>query len=164
MRSLAAGMRPSAVEPKMENPVQGYGGRQEFWKPAPASRQDFWKPVPASPPPQASPADKECAECGAGLVDHARFCHACGASRAGEATEVPPWFSLSALCGFLGVTPIALGCLSLGLICIIAAILTGFIYSAGTLLDWQAVQIWRIEWLLAATAFFVAGVLLNRKK
>jgi hypothetical protein len=150
----------------MENPVQGYGGKQEFWKPAPASRQDFWKPAPASSPSELLSTEKECAECGTGLVADAHFCHACGASLANETTtlDVPAWFSVSALCGFLGLAPIALGCLTLGLICLIAAIMTGFIYSAGTLLDWQAVQIWRIEWLLAATAFFVAGVLLNKKK
>jgi len=149
----------------MENPGQSHGGKQEFWKPAPALRQDFWKPVSASPSARVLSADRECAECGAGLVADARFCHACGAALENEIVpEVPAWFSIAALCGFLGLAPIALGCLTLGLICIVAAVMTGFIYSAGTLLDWQAVQIWRIEWLLAATAFFAAGVLLNRKK
>jgi hypothetical protein len=41
--------------------------------------------------------------------------------------------------------------------------MTGFLFTATTLLDWQAVQIWRIEWLLAASAVFVAGVLLKKK-
>jgi hypothetical protein len=29
-------------------------------------------------------------------------------------------------------------------------------------LDWQAVQLWRIEWLLGATASFLAGILLKK--
>ena len=38
---------------------------------------------------------------------------------------------------------------------------TGLVYTAATVLDWQAVQIWRIEWLLAAIAAFLAGILLR---
>ena len=44
----------------------------------------------------------------------------------------------------------------------LAALLVGFIFSANTVLDWQAVQMWRIEWLLAAVACFVAGILLRQ--
>jgi hypothetical protein len=29
-------------------------------------------------------------------------------------------------------------------------------------LDWQAIQLWRIEWLLGAAAAFVAGCLLKK--
>jgi hypothetical protein len=46
----------------------------------------------------------------------------------------------------------------------VAALLTGFIFSAATVLDWQAVQLWRIEWLLAAIALFVAGILLKKRQ
>jgi hypothetical protein len=35
-------------------------------------------------------------------------------------------------------------------------------YTAATVLDWQAVQIWRIEWLLASAAAFLAGILLKK--
>jgi hypothetical protein len=35
--------------------------------------------------------------------------------------------------------------------------------TAKTLVDWQAIQMYRIEWLLAATAAFVAGILLKKK-
>jgi len=30
------------------------------------------------------------------------------------------------------------------------------------MIDWQAVQLWRIEWLLGAVAAFVAGCLLKK--
>jgi hypothetical protein len=37
----------------------------------------------------------------------------------------------------------------------------GFI-TAKTLVEWQAIQFYRAEWLLAATAAFVAGILLKK--
>jgi len=40
--------------------------------------------------------------------------------------------------------------------------MTGIIYTAATVLDWQAVQIWRVEWLLAAIGAFLVGILLKR--
>jgi hypothetical protein len=37
------------------------------------------------------------------------------------------------------------------------ALLVGIVFTARTALDWQAIQMWRIEWLLAAIAAFVGG-------
>jgi hypothetical protein len=45
---------------------------------------------------------------------------------------------------------------------VVAAVMTGLVYSANTLVDWQAVQTWRIEWLLAAAVAFIAGILLKK--
>jgi len=49
----------------------------------------------------------------------------------------------------------------IGLGCIVAALLAGLL-TAKTLVDWQAIQFYRVEWLLAATASFVAGILLRK--
>jgi hypothetical protein len=49
------------------------------------------------------------------------------------------------------------------IVCAAAAVLTGVIYKADTLVDWQAVQVWRVEWLLGAIAALLAGILLKRK-
>jgi hypothetical protein len=49
----------------------------------------------------------------------------------------------------------------IGLGCVVGAIGVSLFYSASTLAEFQAIQMWRIEWLLAATAAFVAGVLLK---
>jgi hypothetical protein len=49
-----------------------------------------------------------------------------------------------------------------GLGCVAGAICVGLFYKASNLAEFQAVQLWRIEWLLAATASFVAGILLHR--
>jgi hypothetical protein len=37
----------------------------------------------------------------------------------------------------------------------------GFIYSATTLVDWQAVQIWRMEWMLGSIIAMLAALLLK---
>jgi hypothetical protein len=42
------------------------------------------------------------------------------------------------------------------------AIGVSLFYRASNLSEFQAVQMWRIEWLLAATASFAAGILLKR--
>ena len=45
-----------------------------------------------------------------------------------------------------------------GIACIVAALVTGLIYSANTMADW------RIEWLLAASTAFLAGILLKKAR
>lgn len=57
----------------------------------------------------------------------------------------------------------SLAALVLGCACIVAAVVTGFVFNATTLVDWQAVQLWRIEWLLAAIAILLAGILVKKK-
>ena len=49
----------------------------------------------------------------------------------------------------------------IGVACIAGALLVGLL-TAKTLVDWQAIQFYRAEWLLAATAAFVAGILLKK--
>jgi hypothetical protein len=48
----------------------------------------------------------------------------------------------------------------IGLSCLAGALLVGLL-TAKTLVDWQAIQFYRAEWLLGATAAFVAGILLK---
>jgi hypothetical protein len=49
-----------------------------------------------------------------------------------------------------------------GLGCVGGAIGVSLFFKAQTMAEFQAVQMWRIEWLLAATAAFVAGILLKK--
>jgi hypothetical protein len=49
----------------------------------------------------------------------------------------------------------------LGLACVAGALLVG-LFTAKTIVDWQAIQFYRVEWLLAATVAFVAGILLKK--
>lgn len=50
----------------------------------------------------------------------------------------------------------------IGLACVAGALLVGLL-TANTLVEWQAIQVYRAEWLLAATASFVAGILLKKQ-
>jgi hypothetical protein len=49
----------------------------------------------------------------------------------------------------------------IGIGCIAGALLVGLL-TARNFVDWQAIQFYRAEWLLAATASFVAGILLKK--
>ncbi len=50
----------------------------------------------------------------------------------------------------------------MGLGCMIGVLGVSLFYKASNLAEFQAIQMWRIEWLLAATASFVAGILLKK--
>jgi hypothetical protein len=45
---------------------------------------------------------------------------------------------------------------------VVGVIGVSLFYKASNLVEFQAIQMWRIEWLLAATASFVAGILLKK--
>jgi len=141
----------------MAHMAPNYEERQEFWKPAVAPRQE-----------EASETTGQvCQECGTDFVLGSRFCYVCGADRNanlnGPATGLRSWIDFASLRDSLGQTNASLVALVLGCACVIAAIVTGFVFTATTLLDWQAVQLWRIEWLLGAVAMFAAGFLLKKK-
>jgi hypothetical protein len=62
---------------------------------------------------------------------------------------------------WIGLSTASLMAFIIGLACVAGALLVGFL-TAKTFVDWQAIQFYRGEWLLAATASFVAGILLKR--
>jgi cytosine/uracil/thiamine/allantoin permease len=64
----------------------------------------------------------------------------------------------------VGLSTAAFIAFLVGIVCMVGAIGVGVIFGARTVLDWQAVQLWRIEWLLGAVAAFVAGCLLKQAK
>lgn len=131
---------------------------------------DFWQAPSATPTAAAAvrahTLAETCAHCGTEFVMGAAFCHTCGDSRE-LLTSDPPEPSWTRYLQFhhiksaFGLPTASLTAFLLGLGCSLAALLVGFIFSANTVLDWQAVQMWRIEWLLAAVACFVAGILLR---
>jgi hypothetical protein len=63
---------------------------------------------------------------------------------------------------WVGLPTAALIAFFIGLGCVVGAIGVSLFYKASNLAEFQAIQMWRIEWLLAATASFVAGILLKR--
>ena len=132
----------------------------------PNTRQEFWRSPVAAPREEGVGRGmvEVCDRCGTEFVVGARFCHVCGATR--ESAPKQRWTRLlefQQIKDSLGLSTGSLVAFIAGLACALAAIAVGFIFSATTLLDWQAVQLWRIEWLLAATAIFAAGFLLKKK-
>lgn len=62
----------------------------------------------------------------------------------------------------IGLPTGALIAFIMGLGCVAGAVGVSLFYKASNLAEFQAIQMWRIEWLLAATASFVAGILLKK--
>ncbi len=139
----------------MANTARNMTDREEFWRP----------PVQESQYRTAQTQAEVCERCGAEFVAGSRFCHLCGEVRQPRLSR--PRFNLgkyldwSQIRQAVGLNTAALVAFVAGIGCLLAAILTGVMYTAATVLDWQAVQLWRVEWLLAAIAAFAAGLLLK---
>jgi len=63
---------------------------------------------------------------------------------------------------WVGLPTAALIAFMIGLGCVAGALGVSFFYKPSNLAEFQAIQMWRIEWLLAATASFVVGILLKK--
>jgi len=63
---------------------------------------------------------------------------------------------------WIGLPTASLVAFFIGLGCVLGALGVSLFYKATTLPEFDAIQMWRIEWLLAATAAFVAGILLKK--
>jgi zinc ribbon protein len=133
---------------------------QEYWRSPNPEIMRIVKPVAAAAP---------CWHCGADYSPGAHFCHICGSERekrlAVPAPNPEAFFRRENLIDLrqrLGLTVAAVVFFLIGMGCLVAAVLTGLLYKADTLVDWQAIQLWRIEWLLAASAAMLAGILLKK--
>ena len=134
------------------------------------TRNDFWRPpAPVDPvavvTPVISPLMVEaCDRCETEFMVGARFCYLCGAVRQVQPGTVlrTSWtrrLEFNYIKQALGLPGASLVAFLAGLGCLLAALVVGAIYAVQTSADFQAIQFWRMEWLLAAIAFFVAGVL-----
>jgi hypothetical protein len=61
----------------------------------------------------------------------------------------------------IGLPTASLIAFLIGIGCVAGALFVG-LFTAQTLVDWQAIQFYRVEWLLAAIASFVAAILLKK--
>lgn len=61
----------------------------------------------------------------------------------------------------VGLPTASLVAFMIGLGCVLGAVGVSLFYKASNLAEFQAIQMWRVEWLLAATASFLAGILLK---
>jgi hypothetical protein len=131
------------------------GAQREFWRP----------PVTAG---SSSGLAEACRRCGTEFMVGAAFCHICGMGRhkseskaSGDWTRyfllvrdlefsnVKRWFGLplAPLCAFL-----------VGTAFLLAAVIVGLLNS-----EFEVIQFWRIQWLIAACAAFLAGILLKAR-
>ena len=130
------------------------------------TRQEFWRPAQEQLHSHPSASTPMCAKCGADYVIGSRFCHVCGAGRdervrSGSSTVAGKLAIVARLPEFLKLNVLSTVLFVAGIFCAITAVAVGYIYSAQTLVDWQAVQIWRIEWMLGSLIAFVAALLLK---
>lgn len=131
------------------------------------AQHEFWRPpLLASTPVIKLERSGTCIHCGTEFIVSSIYCHSCGAKRpplnSAQTTDVPGLAELTALGDRLGLTIPAVAAFVLGALCLIGALMVSIFFSARTALDWQAIQLWRIEWLVAAIAAFVAGCLLKK--
>jgi len=140
----------------MANMASDAHGHGEFWRSPLATREEA----------VATVQSESCAHCGTEYVAGSRFCHVCGAARATHPAVHPLQWATRLLNNLrlrdrLALPLASIVAFGVGILCILLAIGTGLIYTADTVLDWQAVQVWRIEWLLAAVVALLAGILLR---
>jgi len=122
--------------------------------------------MPASKAAAGAERSAACHQCGTEFIVSSAYCHACGAKRpdlsATRALDIPGRAELASLAERLGLTTPAVVAFLLGIFCVVGALAVGVFFSPRTALDWQAIQLWRIEWLLGSVAAFVAGCLLKK--
>jgi hypothetical protein len=150
------------------------------------AEREFWRPPVAAPSVALESAVgsgmvEVCDRCETEFIPGSRFCHKCGGQRTEQASKHPltNWLRealtwarhlefhnierwIVTVRQNLGLPTAALVSFLIGLVCVAGAVLVGLIFTVQTTLDWQAVQVWRIEWLLGASASFLAGILLKK--
>ena|SRR5215813_1760829 len=135
------------------------------------AQNEFWRPpLQAAVSELANHADlaEACGRCETEFIVGSRFCHNCGAGRPdiNPTLRATP-FSLDQMNGVAARLDLPIGsfiAFVIGLTFLLFALGVGLVFSVRTALDWQAIQLWRIEWLLASVAAFVAGCLLKRSR
>ena len=132
--------------------------------------QEYWRPADPATARIAGPilAEGLCPDCGAEYVAEARFCHICGNERhrlpvaAPGAMSFADFFDVTMLRVRCGLSVVCLAFFILGILCLVIAASVGILYKSENLVQWQALQFWRIEWLLGAAVAMLAGILLKK--
>ena len=129
------------------------------------AQHEFWRP-PVIEQGTAAPAMVEaCDGCGTEFMVGARFCHVCGTSRQMQADADRNWtryLEFQNIKQAVGLPTASLIAFCIGLGCMLAVLVVGVIYTVQNFADFQAIQLFRVQWLLAAVAAFVAGILLKK--
>jgi hypothetical protein len=134
------------------------------------AEQEFWRPPVSAAVSEivVSPAgERACERCGTEYMVGARFCHSCGTGRASHASvmqSVVSHLEFQNIREKLGLPMGSLVAFLIGLGCVFGALSVRILYTPQRLVDWQAIQIYCIQWLLGAVVAFAAGILLKKAK
>jgi hypothetical protein len=135
---------------------------QEYWRPASSAGSQLQLHAF-----QAQAQEAFCASCGTPYAPGARFCHLCGRGCEDDLhaakSPIMDWFDLEVIRTQSGLSTVSLVFVLAAAIFLLATMMTGLIYSTSTLAEWQAVQTWRIEWLLATGVALLAAMLFKSK-
>ncbi len=133
----------------------------EYWQP-PAVQESSLVPLMAA----------ACDGCGTEFMVGAHFCHLCGRTRQSQANSptagLMRWFAFVRVLEFhhlqnwLGLSLGSLIAFVIGVGCILGALVVGLVFNPQNSIDFQALQLWRLQWLLGAVVAFLAGILLKR--
>ncbi len=135
-------------------------------------QHEFWRP-PASQPATEPVLADACRRCGTEFMVGAAFCHICGANRhSAGSSSARNWgkyfafarpLDLSRFKGWLGL-PLPSLCAFLAGISFLVVALSMGLMTVHDYSDFEAIQLWRIQWLIVACAAFLAGILLKGRK
>jgi hypothetical protein len=129
-------------------------------------QQEFWRPPVAAVETVRPGMVEVCDGCSSEFMVGSLYCHTCGAARETQATLAAHWtlyLQFHNIKRALGLPTASLIAFVAGIACLImAGIAVGIIYSVQTFNDFQAVQWYRMQWLLGAIAAFAAGMLLRK--
>jgi hypothetical protein len=135
---------------------------QEYWRPAPTPGNDFQT---HGFHPQGNPAF--CSICGTQYAAGARFCFLCGLGReddlrVGKRGLHMDWLDFDRIREQTGLPTVSLVLVLAAVAFMLAAVMTGLVYNTSTIAEWQAVQTWKVEWLLATVAALLAAKLFKK--
>jgi len=120
-------------------------------------------PARAPQPPLASAKESALARppCFAQRSGGRRFFQNRGRPHQAEAAPPPLLAALAYVRQAQGMENAALITLTVGWLCVVVAICLSSSYPAATVLEWQAIQLCRTQWILASVAALLAGILLK---
>jgi hypothetical protein len=134
--------------------------------------QEYWRPAPMTGSQtngfQMLHNEAFCTICGTPYAAGARFCHLCGLGREDDLQEekrrpMMDWLDWGRIRDQTGLATLSLVCVLAAAVFMLATVMTGLVYNTATIAEWQAVQTWRIEWLLATVAALLAALLFKNK-
>ncbi len=132
---------------------------EEYWRPADPVTARIARPILA---------EGLCPDCSTEYPTAARFCPACGRERYRRPGAAPSpmtfadFFDVAVIRQRLGLSVLSLVFFMVGVVCLAITLSIGILYKPETLVQWQALQFWRVEWLLGAAAAMLAGILLKK--